>query len=168
MDEYYSRWEDERLETLTSAIKLQIYEKYLVKSEVFQRDNFTCQMEECKNPEAKLTMHHVKWQKNGGENKTRNCITLCNTCHKGFHAGKYPLIVKDNPALPSHIRGHTFKLDVNDEVNWKIIKKEMKRFRKGVHDRAGLRISWEQIAYLMKWLETIYQEDIDYDSFEDE
>ena len=159
MEDYFNRWDDERLETLTDIIRVEIYEKYLIKCDVFQRDGFNCQNKDCKNPSAELTMHHVKWQKNGGVNKARNCVTICNTCHKEFHAGKYPLIMKNNKTLPSHIRGHTFKLDKLNEINWKIVKKQMKQFRKTLHNESGLRLSWQQVSFLMKWLEMSYKED---------
>lgn len=159
IDDYFQRWDDERLIELTNDLKKNIYEKYLVKCEVFQRDKFECQHRKCKTRNDTLTMHHVKFQKNGGDHKLKNCVTLCNTCHKGFHAGKHPLAMKDNKSLPSNIRNHTFQLDINDEINWKLIKNQMKKFRKTIHDESGLKISWEQIEFLMKWLELYYKED---------
>lgn len=163
MEEYFNRWDDERLNMLTDVLRKDIYNKYLVKVEVFQRDNFLCQSVNCKSPTDKLTMHHVKFQKNGGEHKVKNCVTLCLTCHKKFHSGKYDLVMKDSPSLPSHMRGHTFKLDKDNEVNWKVLKKQMKSFRKTVHEESGLHISWEQIAFLMRWLEIVYDEDLEDD-----
>lgn len=159
IEDYFKRWDDERLEGLNDLMRGEIYAKYLVKCEVFQRDKFNCQDVNCEHEEAKLTMHHIKWQKNGGTNKARNCVTLCETCHKRYHAGKQALVMKNVKALPTHIRGHTFKLDKLNEINWKIIKKEMKRFRKTIHDESGLNISWEQVAILMRWLEMVYDED---------
>jgi len=158
-EEYFKRWDDERLNMLTNDMKEDIHQKYLVKCEVFQRDKFTCQSQNCKHNSDVLTMHHVKWQKNGGQNKAKNCVTLCERCHKGFHAGKFPLVMKNIKSLPNHIRGHTFKLDKANEVNWKAVKKEMKKFRKTIHDESGLNISWKQVAFLMKWLEMVYEED---------
>ena len=160
-EEYFEKWNDNQLTSLTNDMKEEIYQKYLVKCEVFQRDGFVCQSAECKNPDAKLTMHHVKFQKNGGEHKAKNCVTLCHTCHKGFHAGKYPLTLKDTDNLPSHMKGHTFKLDKTLEINWKVIKKEMKQLRKNVHEESGYKISWEHLAYLMRWLEIVWDENLD-------
>lgn len=161
IDEYYNKWDNDRLSVLTNELRQQIYEKYLVKVDVFQRDNFTCQAEGCKTPHEKLTMHHIKWQKNGGQHKVKNCITLCNECHRSFHSGKKPLMITNNPVLPSNIRGHTFKLDVNNDINWKVLKKQMKKFRKTLHDESGIKISWEQLSFLMRWLEVYYDEDLD-------
>ena len=46
-------------------------------------------------------MHHIESRKTGG-NAPNNLITLCETCHKGYHAGtiKLPKTIK---------RGMTFK-----------------------------------------------------------
>ena len=46
-------------------------------------------------------MHHIESRKTGG-NAPNNLITLCETCHKGYHAGtiKLPITIK---------RGMTFK-----------------------------------------------------------
>ena len=46
-EEYFNSWGDESLKELTDKLKDQIYKKYLVKCEVFVRDNFTCQNENC-------------------------------------------------------------------------------------------------------------------------
>ena len=50
-------------------MKREMYKKYLVKCEVFKRDNFRCRNIVCKYPESQLTLHHVKWKKNGGDDK---------------------------------------------------------------------------------------------------
>lgn len=160
VEEYFSIWDDERFKLLTKELAKDIYTKYLVKCDVFQRDNFQCQSINCTNPSEKLTMHHVKFQKNGGENKVKNCVTLCLDCHKRFHSGKYDLTLKNSLSLPSHMRGKTFKLDKGNEINWKAVKKQMKQFRKKLHNESGLKISWEQVAFLMKWLEIVYDEDL--------
>ena len=136
-DDYFKKWDNEQLTNLTNDMKDEIYQKYLVKADVFQRDNFLCQSANCLTPDSKLTMHHVKFQKNAGEHKLKNCVTLCLSCHKSFHRGKKHLTLKDNPALPSHMRGHTFKLDKDDEINW------------------------NQIMMLIKWLEIYHNEDLD-------
>jgi len=42
-EKYFKSWEYEKIVTLTESLKNGIYEKYVAKCKVFQRDNFTCQ-----------------------------------------------------------------------------------------------------------------------------
>ena len=104
-------------------------------------------------------MHHIKFQKNGGGNKARNCITLCDSCHKAFHRAQTPIVYANKPNVPTHIRGLTLRVDKKDEIDWKQVKKEMRRFRKSLGIVSGLRISWEELAILMRFLEFNYEED---------
>ena len=163
--EYFNNWIDSNIKSLSEDIKEQIYQKYLVKCKVFNRDNFKCQQIDCKYPDSPLTMHHVKWQKNGGEHKERNCITLCKTCHKGFHRGKKDLTFINNKKLPDHMKGHTFKLNKVTEVDWKLVRKEMKTLRKNFKSVHGIHLSLDELSFLMKWLENVI--DLD-DSFADD
>ena len=75
--EYYSTWEPEQVRGLSVKLSDEIYNKYIVKCEVFNRDNFKCQNMECITPDSDLTIHHVKWKKNGGKDTARNTITIC-------------------------------------------------------------------------------------------
>ena len=158
MEEFFKEWDSENYNALTSSIKIRIHSKYLVKCEVLQRDNFTCQNKHCECPGSPLTMHHVKWQKNGGKDSVRNCVTLCRTCHKGFHRGKYNITMKDNPELPAHIRGHTFTYELKHEIDWKLIRAEMKALRKTLKDKHNFKITWEQLNILMEFLKLDYYE----------
>ena len=154
MDQYFKAWSDENMKGLTKSLKKQIYDKYLFKCKVFNRDNFKCQNIQCQWPESPLTLHHVKFQKNGGMNKERNGVTLCNACHQGFHKAKRAIIFPDEDYLPVHIKGHTFKLSKPDKVNWKKIRAEMKQIRKNLKDQ-GITFKikdWEHIELLMRWL----------------
>lgn len=157
--EYFETWEDYKLKDLTEDLKKAIYEKYLVKKAVFQRDGFKCQNINCKSPEAPLTMHHVRFQKNGGKHTEKNCITLCSECHKGFHRAKISITFPDEDYLPKKMRGNTFVVDKKNEVNWKKVKKEMRQFRKSLRDQCGLKISWEQLMILLKFLEYDFEDD---------
>jgi hypothetical protein len=154
-DEYFKKWDSGSYEQLNNALKEQIYEKYRVKCSVFQRDKFTCQNDICQTPESPLTMHHVKWQKNGGEHKERNCVTLCKTCHKGYHRGKNVLVFAEDSPVPKHIRGHTHKVSDFDEIDWKAIIIEMKKLRKTVKHEHGLNITEDQLKFLMKMFEYV-------------
>jgi len=153
-DDYFDSWDDVSLKTLNDQLKVQIYERYLVKCEVFQRDKFVCQNIECTTPDSPITLHHIKFKKNGGKDSARNGVTICNTCHQGYHRTKRNLIFADIKELPSCIRGHTFKLQIQEtKVNWKKVKAEMKKLRKEFKYK-GLytKIDWDMIAILMKWL----------------
>jgi len=155
--EFFKKWDSENYDQITESLKKTIYDKYLMKCEVFQRDNFKCQNLNCSDGQS-LTMHHIKWQKNGGKNLARNGITLCQTCHNGYHKAKIDLKFSTSLKLPSHFRGHTFKLIKPDVIDWKKVRSEMKIFRKTLKEHCNIKLSWEQIAILMRWLEVQYDE----------
>ncbi len=68
---------------------------------VLWRDGHTCQCCKGKSKDPILNVHHIESRKTGGD-APNNLITLCETCHKGYHAGT----VK----LPEFIhRGMSFK-----------------------------------------------------------
>jgi hypothetical protein len=162
MDEYFKSWDSGSYDRLTSELKQRIYDKYVIKAEVFQRDNFKCQNTECKYPESHLTLHHVKFQKNGGKDSGRNCLTLCKTCHQGFHRAKRAIVLADSEHLPPHMRGHTFQLTIDDSIDWKKVKSDMKQLRKNLCTSRIILTDME-IAMLMRFLEII----ADYESEDD-
>lgn len=164
IEEYFRSWDQVNVAALTEVLKQDIYQKYVVKCKVFQRDQFRCQNTVCRYPDAMLTMHHVRWKKNGGYDKVRNGVTLCRTCHAGYHKARLSLVFADDSQLPSNIRGHTFQLSKADiKVNWKKIRIEMKSFRKRLK-QSGVRpvFSWAQVAVMMNWL-LGYSVDDEYD-----
>lgn len=57
---------------------------------VFFRDGYTCQCCKGKSKDKILNVHHLESRKTGG-NAPNNLITLCETCHKAYHAGKITL-----------------------------------------------------------------------------
>ena len=72
-----------------------------VREYVLFRDGHTCQCCKGKSKDKILNVHHIESRKTGG-NAPNNLITLCETCHTGYHKG----IVK----LPKTIhRGMQFK-----------------------------------------------------------
>lgn len=167
-EDYYARWQPETLAELSEDIKEYIYQKYLFKCQVLQRDNFECQNEFCKTPNSPITIHHIKWQKNGGEHKARNGVTICKACHNGFNRGKIELKIKDRLELPSHFRGHTFKIKLETAINWKKLKKEMAQLRKNVKEDYGrnIHLTLREIIWLMRLLHVPYYE-LAYHKFED-
>lgn len=54
---------------------------------VLFRDNHTCQCCNGKSKDCILNVHHIESRKTGG-NTPDNLITLCKSCHNGYHAGK--------------------------------------------------------------------------------
>lgn len=61
------------------------------KAMVLNRDNYTCQNCKGKHKDSKLEVHHIVFRSQGGSNEENNLITLCHTCHKNLHNGKFQL-----------------------------------------------------------------------------
>ena len=61
-----------------------------VREYVLFRDNHTCQCCKGKSKDKVLNVHHIESRKTGG-NTPNNLITLCETCHKGYHNGTVEL-----------------------------------------------------------------------------
>lgn len=61
-----------------------------VREYVLFRDNHTCQCCKGKTKDKILNVHHIESRKIGG-NAPNNLITLCETCHKGYHNGTVEL-----------------------------------------------------------------------------
>jgi len=165
-ENYFSVWDSASYNRLQEDLKIQIYEKYLIKCDIFQRDDFTCQnknCEYCNNVKYadSLTMHHIKWQKNDGKNKVRNGITLCNESHQAYHRGETELVFGNTENIPTHIRGRTFKFKIPKKFSWKKVKAEMKKLRRGLKSECGIHLSWEQLNMLMKFLEYEVNEEDD-------
>jgi hypothetical protein len=141
-EEYFNKWNQALLEDITEQVKENIYKRYVVKSMVFQRDEFKCQNENCKSKDLKITLHHIKFQKNNGEDKPKNCITICRDCHRNFHKGKIPLT----------FWGMTYQIHVDQTPNRKQLKWDGKQTRKQYKELHGVRISWEMMRLLMQFL----------------
>ena len=72
-----------------------------VREYVLFRDGHKCQCCKGKSKDPILNVHHIESRKTGG-NAPNNLITLCETCHKGYHNGTV--------SLPKSIRrGMKFK-----------------------------------------------------------
>lgn len=72
-----------------------------VREYVLFRDGHTCQCCKGKSKDPILNVHHIESRKTGG-NAPNNLITLCETCHNGYHKGtiQFPKNIK---------RGMSFK-----------------------------------------------------------
>ena len=64
-----------------------------IREYVLWRDGHTCQHCYGKSGDKFLNVHHLESRKTGG-NSPSNLITLCETCHKDYHNGKFELNVK--------------------------------------------------------------------------
>jgi hypothetical protein len=153
-EKYFQFFKECDVSQITDELKEQLYQKYLVKCEVLNRDTFKCQNVLCKAPNSPLTIHHVKWKKNGGDDTVRNCVTICQSCHKNYHRGKY-ILKFNNDKLPKHINGHIFQLTKNEEVNWKQLKNDMKQIRKQLKYSNNITHikDWKVFENLMKLFE---------------
>lgn len=61
-----------------------------VREYVLWRDNHSCQCCKGKSKDNILNVHHIESRKVGGD-APNNLITLCETCHQGFHQGSVTL-----------------------------------------------------------------------------
>lgn len=61
-----------------------------IREYVLSRDNHMCQCCKGKSKDRVLNVHHIESRKTGG-NAPNNLITLCETCHKGYHKGTVKL-----------------------------------------------------------------------------
>lgn len=66
-----------------------------IREYVLFRDGHQCQCCKGKSRDKVLNIHHIESRKTGG-NAPNNLITLCETCHKGYHNGtvKLPKTIK--------------------------------------------------------------------------
>ena len=71
-----------------------------VREYVLCRDGHTCQCCKGKSKDKVLNVHHIESRKTGGD-APDNLITLCEYCHKQYHAGKItlPAAVKRSQSL---------------------------------------------------------------------
>ena len=69
-----------------------------VREYVLWRDGHTCQHCHGKSGDNILNVHHLESRKTG-TNSPSNLITLCETCHKAYHRGKFELNVKRGKQL---------------------------------------------------------------------
>lgn len=161
-DDYFGTWKNQKdLNYLTEELREYIYQKYLVKASVFQRDDFKCINIDCKQPESSLTLHHVKFKKNGGEDKVRNGVTLCQSCHRRYHKGTLALTFPDNESTPVNLRGRTYRVEKSKEIDWKQVKFEMKRLRKTLNEYKKYRIKYDEVLMLLKFLEVNFDTEDD-------
>lgn len=76
-----------------------------VREYVLFRDGYTCQCCKGKRGDKRLNVHHIESRQTGG-NAPNNLITLCETCHNGYHEGKIKL--PDSAKRKQPLRDATF------------------------------------------------------------
>lgn len=69
-----------------------------VREYVLWRDGHECQYCHGKSKDPVLNVHHLESRKTGGDTPS-NLITLCETCHKAYHRGKFELKIKRGKPL---------------------------------------------------------------------
>lgn len=69
-----------------------------VREFVLWRDGLVCQHCHGKSKDPVLNVHHLESRKTGGDAPS-NLITLCETCHKAYHRGKFELKIKRGKPL---------------------------------------------------------------------
>ena len=69
-----------------------------VREYVLWRDGHECQYCHGKSKDPVLNVHHLESRKTGGDAPS-NLITLCETCHKAYHRGKFELKIKRGKPL---------------------------------------------------------------------
>ncbi len=144
---FFLLWDEPSLKCINDDTKKHIYKIYILKCVVFQRDGFKCANKLCKHPTSSLTLHHIKHKRNGGQDHPDNAATICKTCHTGFNRGKNVL----------KIGKITYKTDPKQSGrDWKRIKAEMKKLRKCNKHLYNIKISWEMLALLMRFLDKEY------------
>lgn len=72
-----------------------------IRKQIFERDNYICQCNDCEHKSIKLVIHHIDYNKSN--NDSNNLITLCNKSHaktygknKRFHWIEYYKNIMEN------------------------------------------------------------------------
>lgn len=90
-----------------------------VREYVLARDGHKCQHCGGKSKDPVLNVHHIESRKTGG-NAPNNLITLCETCHKDYHRGKFDLKIKRGTSLRDAA--------VMNIMRWAVYKKTKQEF----------------------------------------
>jgi N6-L-threonylcarbamoyladenine synthase len=108
-----------------------------VREYVLHRDGYKCSICSGKSKDIILNVHHIESRKTGGD-RPENLITLCETCHKNFHAGKIKLKFKESKSF----KAETFMT----AVRWKIIEELKNKYQNAVSFTYGYKTKQERIA----------------------
>lgn len=75
------------------SLRLPEEEYSILINNVFSRDNWKCRS--C-GFRGNLHAHHLRFRSQGGEDSTKNLVTLCASCHDGLHRAQGLRIVGGN------------------------------------------------------------------------
>ena len=81
-----------------------------IREYVLYRDGHTCR--HCGKSDIVLNVHHIESRQTGGD-RPDNLITLCEKCHKDYHAGKIKLLVKKSKGFKAET--------IMSILRWKIV-----------------------------------------------
>lgn len=89
-----------------------------VREYVLHRDGHTCQCCKGKSKDSVLNIHHLESRQTGGD-APNNLITLCETCHRGYHAGtvKLPTGIKRKASLKDAVFMGVMRLAFFNRIN---------------------------------------------------
>ena len=85
-----------------------------IREYVLYRDGHTCQSCNGKSKDKILNVHHIASRQTGGD-RPDNLLTLCETCHKAYHAGKIKLEIKKHKSFKAET--------IMSILRWKIVNK---------------------------------------------
>ncbi|MBF0207067.1 MAG: HNH endonuclease [Oligoflexia bacterium] len=108
-----------------------------IREYVLYRDGHKCCACGGKSNDQILNVHHIESRKTGGD-RPENLITLCESCHKNFHAG----IVKFKFNQSESFKSETFMTS----VRWEIINKLKETYNDIVSFTYGYKTKQKRIA----------------------
>ena len=91
-----------------------------VREYILHRDNYICQHCKGKSGDTNLNVHHIESRKTGG-NSPGNLITLCKTCHKDYHEGKFNLNIKRDRSFKDHSYMNIMKNELMRQISLRYI-----------------------------------------------
>lgn len=175
---YFKDWKDDSHKAMNQMEKDVAYEKYIMRCDVFGRDDFTCQNIDCpfchnekyySRETVKrgvitrkgITNHHVIPSSEGGLNVKNNGVTLCHTIHQGYEKAKHSFVLSKelSNTLTIDKKGEPYKLNKPHKTNFKQKLAEAKKFRKSLKSEYGIVLTWEQVLILMTFLYKNFSDD---------
>ena len=86
-----------------------------VREYILWRDGHKCQCCHGKSKDKVLNVHHIEGRKTGGDSPG-NLVTLCDTCHDGYHKGKVELKLRRMPSLRNAAAMNVMRWTVYDRL----------------------------------------------------
>jgi hypothetical protein len=86
-----------------------------IREYVLYRDNHTCHACNGKSKDKILNVHHIESRQTGGD-RPDNLITLCEKCHKDYHAGRIELKVEKHKSFKAETIMSILRWKIVDEL----------------------------------------------------